>query len=199
MLMSLVLALSWHVSVVPCDVAPWRRAFERHVATYPKAQAADLYKLAHQGIMGSEHAVGDTASVRAYLAREVAQLTSGATTRTDPVTESVTESVSEPLPPDGRFVRVHLRPFLERRGSTDSLLRAFIATANGAKGDTARFACAERALKASPSLAVAAEAAALIASKRRDGFPAIHHSTPFERAYGPAYRVVEASRRKTTR
>ncbi len=184
------IAMFPHAPAAPCDPKPWQRAFDQYVTTYPQAQAADLYKFAHHGIMGSEHAIGDTSAVRAYMTRELSQLASGALSRT----HAVAEPIVEPLPPDGRFVRVHLRPFQKQHGSTDSLLLAFIATANSAKGDTSRFACAEQALSGAPWLAAARAAGALIAEKRRSGFAAVHHSPAYEKAYGPAYRVIEASR-----
>lgn len=185
------LAMSWNALVRPvgqpasataCDPAAWRRAFAQYATTYPKASAADLYKFAHHGIMGSEHAVRDTAPVRAWMTRELSQLAAGSIVRTHPVNDPLVEV----LPPDGRFVRIHLRPFVQARGDTESLLQAFIATANGARGDTARFACAESALGT-------AAARELFAEQRRKGFPAVHHSPGYEAAYGPAYRVVEAA------
>lgn len=173
-----------------CDASAWQRAFRQYVARYPAAGAADLYKLAHHGIMGSEHAVRDTVPVRAWMTRELAQLAAGTMTRTNPVDDPLIEI----LPPDGRFVRVHLRPFVARRGDTEALLRAFVATANEARGDTAQFACAEQALRALPDVAISAASRAFIADRRRAGFPAVHHADAYERAYGPAYRVVAARR-----
>jgi hypothetical protein len=169
-----------------CDPVVWRRAFAQYTTRYPKARAVDLYKFAHHGIMGSEHAVRDTAPVRAWMTRELAQLAAGSIVRTNPVVDPLVE----PLPPDGRFVRIHLRPFVQARGNTEALLHAFIATANGAPGDTARFACAESALGTSA-------AGVLFADQRRKGFPAVHHSPGYEAAYGPAYRVVEAALART--
>jgi hypothetical protein len=92
----------------------------------------------------------------------------------------------EPLPPDGRFVRVHLRPYLARGGDAGALVAAFIRTANAARGDTAQFRCAELALAG-----VGVEAAGYFAARRGAGFPAVHHSPAYEAAHGPAYRVVE--------
>lgn len=173
-----------------CDASMWQRAFRQYVVRYPAAAAADLYKLAHHGIMGSEHAVRDTAPVRAWMTRELAQLAAGTIIRTNPVEDPLVEL----LPPDGRFARVHLRPYVARRGDTAALLQAFVATANEARGDTARFACAEQALRVLPDIAISAASRAFIADKRREGFPAVHHSAGYERAYGPAYRVIEARR-----
>ena len=174
-------AVAYAVAYAPapaCDASVWQRAFQQYVARYPAAGAADLYKLAHHGIMGSEHAVRDTVPVRAWMTRELAQLAAGTITRTNPVEDPLVEI----LPPDGRFTRVHLRPFVARHGDTE------------ARGDTAQFACAEQALRALPDMAISAASRAFIADRRRAGFPAVHHADAYERAYGPAYRVVAARR-----
>lgn len=176
-----VLAMAF-AAVVSCDEGAWREAVGRYRAAHPAATVQDLYKLAHQGIMGSEHAVRDTTRVRDWLVRELAEVRAG-TRRGAGYGAAV-----EPLPPDGRFVRVHLRPFLERGGDPEALLRAFVATANTARGDTAAFACAERALAGGEGFG------AYVAARRREGFPAVHHSAAYEGAYGPAYRVVERRR-----
>lgn len=171
----------------PCDVTAWRRALDAYWVEYPKAEAADLYKFAHQGIMGSEHAVPDTASVAAWMRREVESLAS------HPEPPPHRAPLVESLPPDGRYVRVHLRPYLARKGDPARLVHEFVATANGPRGDTAQFACAERALRQLASHREVSGVLALIAQRRRTGFDATHHSAAFETAYAPAYRVVRAS------
>lgn len=75
---------------------------------------------------------------------------------------------------------------LARQGNTDQLLAAFIATANAPRGDTAQFRCAESAL----GMLGVTGGRGYFAARRREGFPAVHHSPPYEAAYGPAYRVV---------
>lgn len=171
-----------------CDVGAWRRTLESYWTAYPRAEAQDIYKLAHQGIMGSEHAVTDTAAVSGWMVRELAALT--------PLGESQTrarrEPLFEPLPPDGHYLRVHLRPFIEADGDVSLLLRAFVATANGPRGDTAQFACAEQALRLMPSGDLVDQTLTVFAAQRQSGFSAVHHSAAFQAAYAPAYRVVEA-------
>lgn len=187
----LVLALAFGSvpdTYAPCDETAWRRALDAYWTEYPNAEAADLYKFAHQGIMGSEHAVSDTASVAAWMRREVASLSAH---REPPPHRA---PLVEPLPPDGRFVRVHLRPYLARKADPSRLVREFVATANGPRGDTAQFACAEKALKQLASHREVSATLALIAERRRTGFDAAHHSKAFESAYAPAYRVIRASR-----
>ncbi|MEI6741014.1 MAG: hypothetical protein WCK74_11955 [Gemmatimonadaceae bacterium] len=167
-----------------CDVAAWRAALDAHWREYPRAEAADLYKLTHHGIMGSEHAVPDTATVNAWMRREVAGLPA------HPEPAGHRAALVQSLPPTGRFVRVHLRPFLARGGHPEQLLQAFVATANGPKGDTAQFACAESAIRTMVPARDTTAILSLFAARRRAGFPAINHSDAYEAAYAPAYRVV---------
>ncbi len=175
------------LGALACDVPAWERAFAAYRREYPKAEALDLYKFAHQGVLGSEHAVYDTAGVSAWMTREVAGLPS----RIEPSPHRA--PLVEPLPPDGRFVRVHLRPYLAQQGDVSTLVRAFIATANDPRGDTTQFACAEQALLKGATLDVRS-VLALFREQRRKGFAAVHHSAAFEAAYAPAYRVVIRSR-----
>ena len=165
-----------------CPASAWDAAFRDYRAAHRAATVQDFYKLAHQGILGSEHAIRDTAAVHAWMTREVAELT----TRQVPAPE--TRRLVEPLPPDGRFVRVHLRPYLAQGGDPKALVAAFIRTANAPRGDTAQFRCAEEALAG-----LGVPGAPYFAERRAAGFPAVHHSPAYEGAYGPAYRVVRAS------
>ncbi|MCC6242821.1 MAG: hypothetical protein IT353_08270 [Gemmatimonadaceae bacterium] len=181
------------VGALTCDVPAWTRAFADYWRSYPKAEAVDLYKFAHQGILGSEHAVHDTVPVQAWMTREVA----GLTTRPEPPPHRA--PLIEPLPPDGQFVRVHLRPYLDAKGDVRRLVRAFVATANGPRGDTAQFACAERALAALAPARDVRPVAALFRAQRRTSFDAVHHSPAFEAAYAPAYRVVHRTRIPATK
>ena len=143
----------------------------------------DLYKLLHQAAMGSEHAMHDTAGVRAWMVNELATMGQGPA-----------EPLVDTIAPGGAIVRVNLRPWVAARRSTDSLLGAFIATATAYPPDTARLA---RYLAAVEPVIAAGKASfgpgawhALVAAKRSAGFPAGEHSAGYVTAYRPAYRVV---------
>ena len=173
-------------SALGCDTTAWRGAVEQYAGKHPLAEAADLYKLVHQGIMGSEHAVSDTAAASAWMRRELATLST-------PASKDTRAALIEKLPPDGRFVRVNLRPFIAAGGDPSQLVRAFVATANQSKGDTAQFACVERALTRGDARQAFSRLASLIHERRKTGFDAAHHSAAFEATYSPAYRVVRAT------
>ena len=119
------------LAVAPCRPSQWQQRHAEFKHDRPAATAQDFYKLVHQGVMGSEHAVGTGDAARAWMQQELASLA--------PAPAGVMEPLLEPLPPDGRYVRVHLRPYVARGLSTDALVNAFIATANAGRGDTAMY------------------------------------------------------------
>ena len=162
-----------------CEPGDFRTVLAAHAVRYPAWQLPDAYKLLHQATLGSEHAIRDPDAPRAWLTRELATLGAGPD---EPIADTL-----------GRFVRIHLRPFVARGGDTRALLDAFIQTAN-APPDPADLACALRALEAMagdgalpwPGIVVRE----YVAARRDEGFPAVHHSDAFRAAYAPAYRVV---------
>jgi len=164
----------------------WAGLINDHVQRYPGLELADLYKALHQGALGSEHEVS-RGGARSWLDREIASLQEGPS-----------EALVERLGEEGRFARVHLRPFLAAGGDSERLLEAFVATANAETDGTSELECAlgiAAALGATGRLPWPAEAVARYASERAaEGFPAVHHSEGFESAYHPAYRVISVER-----
>jgi hypothetical protein len=156
------------------------------LARHPEAGPADLYKLLHQAAMGSEHAMTDTAGVRAYLTRELSTMGEGAPA---PMIDTIA--------PGGAIVRIHLRPWVAAGRSTDSLLAAFIATADTFQGDTGRLgrslAIAEQMIAAGGARFPVTAWRDLVQKRRLEGYPAVHHSEEYAAAYRPAYRVVAGS------
>jgi hypothetical protein len=167
----------------PCDAHAWRQVVQAHLARYPEMEVEDLYKLLHQGVFGSEHAVPDREAAAEWLREEIASLEAEGD-RAVPTLESVA--------PDAAVVRVHLRPFLRAGGDPEALLDAFVTTASRPSGDAATFRCAA---DAASGLAAARwgerEWPTFVERRLGEGLPAVHHSEAFRRAYRPAYRVVE--------
>lgn len=151
---------------------------KKHIERYPVMQIRDLYKLIHQAAMGSEHAVRDLDGARGWMNRELSEMGDG------PL-----EPVIDPISEDGQIVRVHLRPFVAQGGDVESLLKAFVRTANEYRGTIETF---ERYWQvASNELDFPrAEMDAFIAAMKTAGYPAVHHTPAFEETYRPAYRVV---------
>ena len=190
--LALALLVSGAILLIPARPAPaarctedaaWAALIRAHLARYPAMQPADAYKLLHQATLGSEHAVPSREMAEQWLAREIAELPAG------PV-----EPMVDTLGTGERFVRVHLRPFLAAGGSPDSLLNAFVRTAQVAARDTAQLACAldvVRWLVARHETAWSADSVdRLFRGAAAAGYPAMQHSDAFDVAYRPAYRVV---------
>ena len=191
---TLPLLLSGTILLLPARPAPapcagdaaWATLVRAHLARYPAMQPADAYKLLHQATLGSEHAVSSREMASQWLTREIAELPPG------PV-----EPMVDTLGMEGRFARIHLRPFLAAGGSPDSLLTAFVRTAQVAARDTAQLACAldaVRRLVAAHEVTWAADSVdRLFRNAAAAGYPAMHHSDAFRAAYRPAYRVVSVT------
>ncbi len=158
-----------------------------HVARYPAWQPQDVYKLAHQAAMGSEHAVIDRERARAWLQQELSGLNCLEQNATD-------EPLIDPISEDGRIVRVHLRPLVRLGLPAETLLDAFLRTAAEFHGEIDKleeYLSVAVALAAEGQLGMhTAPLAQLFAKMRGAGFPAAHHSEAYARACHPAYRVV---------
>jgi hypothetical protein len=158
-----------------------------HTSRYPEMQPVDLYKLLHQAALGSEHAASEPAGARQWLLTEIETLA-------DSGDDSFDEPLTEPLSPDGRLVRVNLRPYLRAGRDLGGLLEAFLQTAQTYQGDpTILESYCDRAIELARqgSLPFApVELAALFETLRDQGYPAVHHSQRYADAYHPAYRVV---------
>ena len=146
-------------------------------------QMTDLYKLLLQGALGSEHASPDEQARCDWLERELAGMGEGPD---DPLID--------PLPPDGRVIRVHLRPYLRAGKDPETLLRAFIKTTNEWRGSPEKLkevgAAARRLMQPGTGLIRREEIEAFFDKMEEQNFPAVHHSEVYAHLYRPAYLVV---------
>ena len=146
----------------------------------------DAYKWLYQATLGGEHAVSDDSGPRMWLDREWAGL--GRPLRG--------EALVDKLTPDGRFLRVNLRPYKARGGDKEMLLAVFVASAKAFRSERAAFLDAwaglGETLRSEPgnSRLSYSEWLRFDRNARKDSYPAVHHSDKYERAYKPAYRVV---------
>lgn len=154
-----------------------------HCSRYPLLQIEDLYKLAHQAALGSEHAIRDIASARKWLMRELDEMKAGPT-----------EPLLDEISADGRIVRVHLIPFISSGGDPETLLQAFIRTANEYHGSVELlgeyWGTIERLSENSEIPFQTADLENYIEQMESLGFPAVHHSKQYQSAYQPSYRVI---------
>lgn len=156
----------------------------QHRQRYPRLALADIYKLLHQAALGPGHAVKNTAAARAALVSEAADLGAGPA---DPLVD--------PISPDGRLARIHLRAYVAAQGDLDRLADAFLETAAGYAGSAdklAKFcACLGDLADAGGIPFSRAEVAAYFEPIIAQGYPVVRHSDEYRAAYQPAYRVVD--------
>jgi len=156
----------------------------QHLQRYPRLALADIYKLLHQAALGPGHAVKNAAAARAALVSEAADLGDGPA---DPLLD--------PISPDGRLARIHLRAYVAARRDLDQLAEAFLQTAAGYAGapdKLAKFcACLGDLADAGGIPFSRAEVAAYFEPIIAQGYPVVHHSDAYRVAYRPAYRVVD--------
>ncbi|MBT3336950.1 MAG: hypothetical protein HN855_14235 [Anaerolineae bacterium] len=152
--------------------------FRTHYDRYPEMQTQDLYKLTHQAALGSEHGVPNPEYVRKRLVQELAEMG-----------KDFDEPVFEPISPDGKIVRVHLRPFIAQGGNPENLLSAFIRTAGEFSGEKETL---EKYWDIVSKLTVFPQEKLehFILPLRAKKYPAVHHSERYNTLYKPAYRVI---------
>ena len=152
---------------------------------YPEARLLDIYKSCFQDYMGAEHLVGDTASALSYLEQELA------TTSADELMPWYSESCGV----EGRYVRVSLRAVHEGLISGESLLNAFISSANVERPSVESWRERWQQMidvidHMNLSLAHYQEDKQFIESVLAQGKYAISHSPEYREAYKPHYRIV---------
>lgn len=164
----------------------FRQLLLAHVARYPRSEPQDVYKLVFQGCCGPEHALADPGAALQRLRDEITT-----------AAEVELEPVIEPLPPEGRFVRVHLRPYVAGGGDLAVLAGAFVRSAVPVVDGRERLAAAwSRVVDLAGEELLAFDAAAARAFsevQRAAGFPAVRHSASYTASYAPMYRVVAAA------
>ena len=163
--------------------AAWGRILMEQAQRRPRWQPQDMYKLAYQAALGSEHAAPGESAARHWLEMEIAGLGDGPD-----------EPLLETISPDGRLVRVNLRPYLASGGDLERLLGAFLHTAAAWRGEMAvlqQYIDWAIELAEVGGLAFSGVVAPVYFQRlAQAGYPAMHHSDSYRQAYLPAYRVV---------
>jgi len=177
-----------------------------HLRRYPLLKGRDTYKLIHQGVFGPGHIVASAAAARCALTGEIAAMeVKGQKAKVR--RQKADEELVEPIDPENRLVRVNLRPVLgevkgqkakakrQNRGRADTgwLAEALVESARRVKGEPEqmrrRLAVAVRWCRENLPRR-ASELERIAAEAREAGYPALHHSPEYRRAYQPAYRVI---------
>jgi hypothetical protein len=179
----LFLILSLEAQAMQGDSAAIRPIVLDHFHRYPKMEIQDLYKFVFHAAMGNEHLMNDSAGLRAYLDRELREISADST-----------EPTFDLLTPDSALVRLHLRPFKARNGDPALLIEAMITTASIFQKSTNRFRTywsAVMALAEEKIIPFSTDSLSrYFKQKEAQGFPAVHHSNAFESEYKPAYRLI---------
>ncbi len=153
------------------------------IKRYPKLQIDDLYKFIHQAALGSEHAVKDSMAAINWMQRELSIMN-----------KDYENNLIDQLSPDGKLVRVNLRPYIKLGYDSNKLTTAFVKTANGYKGSINELkkywkTLIQMAHQGEINFSIK-ELEAYYKQKEEEDFPAVHHSKEYEQLYFPAYRVV---------
>jgi hypothetical protein len=155
----------------------------QHIARYPNLELIDLYKLLHQSALGASHA----SAADDILEKEF-------NLEWDNLTGVHVEPAIDPISPDGKIARIHLRSYLSQDYSKDDLLMAFIRTANahnGSQEKLKKFCNCLRDLSKAKQLPFNPEdTEAFLNDVENKDYPTLRHSNIFKKEYEPSYRIV---------
>lgn len=155
------------------------------VARYPKMKIEDLGKFFYIGKMGNSHMLEDIDLAKRKLSFELLSVIAGND-----------EPLFEEISPDGEMVKLNLRPYKERNGTSDLLLAAMAETAEIFEPDKDEYLkiCDELLeMTKEKELPFTQKAVKEFIKNVKDDLKPIHHSKEFEEEYKPAYRVIKKS------
>jgi hypothetical protein len=155
----------------------------QHIARYPNLELIDLYKLLHQSALGASHASASDDILEKEFNLEW-----------DNLTGVHVEPAIDPISPDGKIARIHLRSYLSQDYSKDDLLMAFIRTANAQNGSQEKLKkfcnCLRDLSKAKQLPFNPEDTEAFLNDVENKDYPTLRHSNIFKKEYEPSYRIV---------
>lgn len=175
---------SFHIELVDHAISNW--------ALRPQMTIDDAYKWLHQATLGNEHAITNIDDARLYLEKEWNNLGEN----------SISDEEWEPLRPDGKIGRLHLRPFQGNGRDRDRLFYAFLKSADLIEKNYDLFHSVWQELGkrsfATPIVGIYRENWEELDSRLgKMDYPAIHHSKTYANEYRPSYRVLEVGEMRT--
>lgn len=175
-----------------CQLDPTREAIGQQLKLYPETRVKDIYKSFCQDNLGPGHLIPNPDAAKAYLLEELqvyrADLENGRYDK--PALRYV--SVGDA----GNYVRVDLSVILDGKVDEETLLAAFVRSANeGRTMSTDEWkekwaSVADVIRKDFPDLPDAEKDLAAIDSLMAEEHYILHHSRIFNETYHPHYRIV---------
>jgi hypothetical protein len=141
----------------------------------PEMEIADAVKLIYQNEFGCGHLITDPLESLAGIREEMAGLAADAS---EPLKECIGNGLC----------RMNLRACLAGKIGAEAVNAALVRTAQAARGTREGF---ERKIAALAVLPFdPAALAEYLRAYKLQGYPPVHHSGRYRRAYAPAYRVI---------
>ena len=164
------------------DKAALRQAIEHQLTTYPASTLQDIYKAFYQEHFGAEHMIADTAAVRNYLSYEL-----------EHCDDQTINLYYEPIGVNGDYVRVYLNAVKDNLITPEQLLWAFLDSAKPDQHSATSWATKWDAIvdvidETNPNFGTDDERSLLKQASQQN--QAVHHSSAYNAAYHPHYRIV---------
>lgn len=178
--------------LVGCGDAGIKEAVAEQLQLYPESRVQDVYKSFCQDNLGPGHLIPNPDDAKAYLLSELEQYRSDL----DSALYEKPALRFVPVGDCGNYVRVDLSVVLDGQIDSETLLDAFVRSANEGRTITAqqwkrkwrRVAAVLR--RSFPDIPEASADLAAIDSLISEGHLILHHSEAFANAYHPHYRIV---------
>jgi len=161
----------------------WVKILNQHLDKYPEMQAADIYKLLYQGILGPGHLGSDAEMIRKYLNEELSKI------KIDPDIPLI-----ENISPDSEFVRINLEKFKSLDLPAEMLVQAVILSSRDLISDKKSlikiWKGIKKQVKAGRLHTNYQEFSKYCQFIEDNNYPVVHHSKRYMQCYSPSYRVV---------
>lgn len=179
----LALACSFSLFGQSIDTIAMRSAIERQLTTYPESTLQDIYKSFYQEHFGPGHIINDTASARHYLMSELSEM-------------GETQSpYFEPTGSQGYYVRVYLSAIADSLITAEQLLDAFVRSANSRQEPAVswmdKWEAIVSIIQTNKMEIGNFETDLPLLTEAARNSQAVHHSSRYNEAYHPHYRIVE--------
>jgi len=150
---------------------------------YPKMEVTDLFKIVYLAAMGNKHLLKDKSKAYKYLKYEFKNIEA-----------SDSEPLYEEISPDGRFVRVNLRPYKAKEWYIDDLFEIMLKTANYYDESIKKlnnYCYYLLEFQKQGIIPFSKKSINLIILEmKKNYYKPFHHSKEYKRNYDPAYRIV---------